>query len=199
MMNGGVQVNNQGRRFSNEHAGYSEQAVNVIEQPEQFAWNIYDQRLHESGLAFPDYQQAVAAGAVVTADDAENLARVTGLPAVELLETLKHIDKLGAQNQRDDYGREFNDAHRLKPPYYAIKVGPAVFHTQGGLNINQRAQVLDHKHQPIGNLLAAGGAACGVSGSSVSGYLSGNGLLTAVTLGLIAAETVVDLHKTAPS
>ena len=33
---------------------------------------------------------------------------------------------------------------------------------------------------------AAGGAACGVSGPAVWGYLSGNGLLSAVGLGRIA-------------
>jgi fumarate reductase flavoprotein subunit len=36
------------------------------------------------------------------------------------------------------------------------------------------------------NLFAAGGAACGVSGPAVWGYLSGNGLLAAVGLGRIA-------------
>jgi len=38
----------------------------------------------------------------------------------------------------------------------------------------------------MANLFAGGGAACGVSGPDVSGYLSGNGLLTAVMLGRIA-------------
>jgi fumarate reductase flavoprotein subunit len=40
--------------------------------------------------------------------------------------------------------------------------------------------------RPLGNLYAGGGAACGVSGPFVDGYLSGNGLLTAVTLGRLA-------------
>jgi fumarate reductase flavoprotein subunit len=40
----------------------------------------------------------------------------------------------------------------------------------------------------IANLFAAGGAACGVSGPEASGYLSGNGLLTAVALGRIAGQ-----------
>jgi fumarate reductase flavoprotein subunit len=36
------------------------------------------------------------------------------------------------------------------------------------------------------NLFAAGGAARGVSGPDASGYLSGNGLLSAVVLGRLA-------------
>ena len=38
------------------------------------------------------------------------------------------------------------------------------------------------------NLFAGGGAACGVSGTGDSGYLSGNGLLAAVTLGWAAGQ-----------
>ena len=38
------------------------------------------------------------------------------------------------------------------------------------------------------NLFAGGGAAQGVSGPAVWGYLSGNGLLTAITLGRLAGE-----------
>ena len=39
------------------------------------------------------------------------------------------------------------------------------------------------------NLLAAGGAARGVSGNAVWGYLSGNGLLSAIAGGYIAAHS----------
>ena len=45
------------------------------------------------------------------------------------------------------------------------------------------------------NLLAAGGAARGVSGDAVWGYLSGNGLLSAVAGGYIAAHTAADLTR----
>jgi len=41
--------------------------------------------------------------------------------------------------------------------------------------------------------LAGGGAACGVSGSQDWGYLSGNGLLTAATLGYCAGVTAAGL------
>jgi fumarate reductase flavoprotein subunit len=39
------------------------------------------------------------------------------------------------------------------------------------------------------NLFAGGGAARGVSGPDCTGYLAGNGLLTATTLGKIAGRT----------
>jgi fumarate reductase flavoprotein subunit len=44
------------------------------------------------------------------------------------------------------------------------------------------------------NLFAAGGAAVGVSGHSASGYLSGNGLLTATVFGRLAGESAARLE-----
>ncbi len=67
-----------------------------------------------------------------------------------------------------------------------MKVGGAVFHTQGGLVVDEGARVIGSDGLPFANLFAAGGAACGVSGKEPSGYLSGNGLLTAVGYGFIA-------------
>ena len=69
-----------------------------------------------------------------------------------------------------------------------MRVTGALFHTQGGLRVNDRAQVLRPDGSAFANLYAGGGAACGVSGLGDSGYLSGNGLLAAVVLGRIAGR-----------
>ena len=82
---------------------------------------------------------------------------------------------------------------RLTAPYCAIKVTGALFHTQGGLDIDARCRVRRADGTPLPNLLAAGGAARGVSGNAVWGYLSGNGLLSAVAGGWIAAHTIQEL------
>ena len=79
--------------------------------------------------------------------------------------------------------------HAPGAPYHAVKVTGALFHTQGGLDIDAQCRVLRDDGTPLPNLLAAGGAARGVSGNAVWGYLSGNGLLSAVAGGAIAART----------
>ncbi|MEJ8473786.1 FAD-dependent oxidoreductase [Roseibium algae] len=187
MMEGGIQVNTKAQRFSNEHDGYSEQAVHVLRQPDGIAWNIYDDRIHQFALTgFPDYQDAVKAGAIRTADDAAGLAQVTGLPATDLTKTLSEVAALQAGDASDPFNRDFTTKPALKPPYHAVKVTGALFHTQGGLMINDEARVLDRTGTPFPNLFAGGGAACGVSSPDVSGYLSGNGLLTAIAFGFLA-------------
>lgn len=70
-----------------------------------------------------------------------------------------------------------------------MKVTGALFHTQGGLDIDPvTARVRKAGGGVFANLHAAGGAACGVSGRGDSGYLSGNGLLSATVLGYIAGR-----------
>ncbi len=188
MMQGGIQVNAQGRRFSNEHEGYSEQAVRVLAQDGGLAWNIYDQRLHELGLDFDDYRGAQAAGALRQGATAAALAQSCGLPAAALEETLGQAADLAAGEGSDSFGRDFTAAPALAPPYFAVKVTGALLHTQGGLRVDAEARVLRPDASPLPNLFAGGGAACGVSGSAVWGYLSGNGLLSAVALGRIAGR-----------
>jgi fumarate reductase flavoprotein subunit len=189
MMEGGIQVNAGGQRFSNEHAGYSEQCLPVLEQPGGVAWDLYDERLHRLGLEFEDYRHAVSLGAIRRGETVDELAAACALPAAALRATLAEIERCAAGEARDPFGRDFTTRPRLGPPYYGVKVTGALFHTQGGLLVDKRACVLDSGGVPLPNLFAGGGAACGVSGAHVWGYLSGNGLLSAVTLGRLAGQS----------
>jgi fumarate reductase flavoprotein subunit len=199
MMEGGIQVNAECRRFSDEHQGYSEQAVAVLAQPGGIAWNIYDARLHALGREFEDYREAEAAGAVRRAGDLAALAKITGLPADRLAETLTEIARCQRGETPDRFGRDFTTKPRLAAPYYAVKVTGALFHTQGGLAVDRTARVLRKDGRPLPNLFAGGGAACGASGPEVSGYLSGNGLLSAVTLGRIAGDSAAAIIPPRPA
>jgi fumarate reductase flavoprotein subunit len=170
MMEGGIQVNAEGRRFHDETQGYSEAAVHVLAQPGGTAWNVVDERLLALGRGFPDFVAAESAGAVRRANDVAALAALIGCDAGTLAATLQGT--------------------RLAAPYGAIRVTGALFHTQGGIAIDARCRALREDGTPHHNLLAAGGAARGVSGNAVWGYLSGNGLLSAVAGGYIAAQEI---------
>lgn len=178
---GGVQVNLEGHRFWNEAQGYSEAARAVMGQPEGQAWVIFDARIAGIARQFADFRAAEVQSAVKTADTVANLAAVTGLPDTALADTLANIPNSGT----DAFGRSFRTPP-LSPPYAAVRVTGALFHTQGGLDVTGKGRVRHKSGAVFPNLYAAGGAACGVSGKSDSGYLSGNGLLSAVVLGRAA-------------
>lgn len=185
---GGVQVNLEGRRFSDESHGYSEQAARVLEQPEGIAWTVFDARIAGIARQFEDFRQAEAAGAILEADTIPALAAATRLPEAALAATLEEAARLKEEGAADAHGRSFAGVPQLVPPFRAVRVTGALFHTQGGLVVDDAARVLRADGSAMPNLFAAGGAACGVSGARASGYLSGNGLLTAVALGRIAGK-----------
>lgn len=193
IVEGGFQVNALGHRFSNEAAGYSEQAAKVNAQPGQVAWSIFDERLHRLMLQFDDYHDALRAGAVVEAANVAELAARTGLPEAALAATLEAVAGLVASGEADPFGRTFGGKPPLAPPYRAAKVTGALFHTQGGLVVDGDARVLDAEGRAFPNLFAAGGAARGISGPGADGYLAGNGLLTATTLGKLAGRAAARL------
>jgi fumarate reductase flavoprotein subunit len=195
MMEGGFQVNARGERFSNEHAGYSEQCLPVLEQPGGVAWCVFDERLHQLGATFDDYRRADALGAVRSGASVAALAAACGLPPDRLAATFRQVERCATGEARDPFGRDFTGKPPLAPPYRAIKVTGALFHTQGGLVVDPRGRVLDRSGAPLPNLFAGGGAACGLSGAHVWGYLSGNGLLSAVVLGRLAGEAAAALGR----
>lgn len=188
VMEGGIQVNADGRRFADESHGYSEAAAGVIAQPGGVAWTIFDGRIADIARQFEDFRNAEAQGAVVTAESPEALAVRLRLPAEALCQTLAEVERLKRAGATDGFGRSFAGVPPLAPPYRAVKVTGALFHTQGGLVVDATARVLDEAGAPLPNLYAAGGAACGVSGSKASGYLSGNGLLSAIGYGWAAGR-----------
>jgi fumarate reductase flavoprotein subunit len=193
MMEGGFQVNEEGRRFSNEQRGYSEQAVDVLRQTGGTVIEVFDARLHALGLDFEDYRNAMTTGAIRSADSIEDLAALFGLPAPALAATLADTRAMAAGTREDPFGRDFTRKPALAPPFYGVRVTGALFHTQGGLEIDADARVLGCDGSKLPNLLAGGGASRGLSGPERDGYLSGGGLLAAVTLGRIAGETAARL------
>lgn len=190
IMEGGCQVNLQGDRFWNEAQGYSEAARAVLGQPDGLAWAIFDTSIAGVARQFQDFRDAEAQGAVRTAPTVAGLADACGLPADRLARTLADFDaaKSGAV---DAFGRPLVGVARLEPPYAAVRVTGALFHTQGGLVTDGAGRVLRPDGRPLGNIWAGGGAACGVSGAGDAGYLSGNGLLSAAVLGYRAGRAAL--------
>ncbi len=186
VMEGGFQVNAAGMRFWNEASGYSEAALAVLGQSGGIAYDIFDARIAGIARQFEDFRRAEESGAVLQAESSDELAERLNISPQVIRTTLESVADLKRRGARDAFGRDWAGVPQLEPPFRAVKVTGALFHTQGGLAVDAAARVLRPDGAPLPNLFAAGGAAVGVSGPDASGYLSGNGLLTAVVLGRIA-------------
>ena len=188
IMQGGIQVNAEGRRFCDELRGYSEQAADVLRQPGGIAWDVFDARIAAVARQFEDFREAERAGAVLAMESVAELAGAMHVPVKALMDELTEVEILKATRGSDRYGRQFVPEQHCEPPFHAIKVTGALFHTQGGLATDAIGRVKRKDGTLFPNLYAAGGAAAGISGATAAGYLSGNGLLTATVLGRLGSN-----------
>jgi flavocytochrome c len=195
IMQGGFQVNSEGRRFCDESRGYSEAAADVLRQPGGIAWSVFDARIAAVARQFEDFREAERTGAILSADTIAELAAVMRVPAATLAAEWSEVESLKARAGQDRYGRQFDPEQALAAPFHAVKVTGALFHTQGGLAIDAAGRVRRQDGTCFSNLFAAGGAAAGVSGSTAAGYLSGNGLLTATVLGRLAGRVAAAVSQ----
>ena len=193
VMEGGVLVDRDGRRFGDETEGYSEFSLKVLARPGKTAWAVYDHTVHERGMAFADYRDAAATGAFREAGSVTALAERTGMPAAALNGTLKDYAAAARGERPDAFGRQ--DCREPGRPLVAVRVTGALLHTQGGLVVDEHARVLRPDGSRIPGLYACGGVAAGISGHGAAGYLSGNGLLTALGYGWLAGRHAGSNHS----
>jgi fumarate reductase flavoprotein subunit len=150
---------------------------------------VLDERIHEACLSFQDFRDTVDSGGVRRGETVEEVAAESGVDAAGLAATLEAATRCAAGEETDPCGRTSWE-RALAPPYEMVRVRPALFHTQGGLLVDDHARVRDRQDRPIRGVYASGGAAAGISGHGASGYLAGNGLLPAFGLAFLAAEHV---------
>jgi fumarate reductase flavoprotein subunit len=194
LLEGGILVNLEGRRFTHENANISGMCVPVLRQPEGLAWVVFDERLHSACLEHSvEQQQLQEVGAIRRGATVSDLERVCKLPAGFLSDELRAVDAARRSGQPDRFGRRFDDTEPLRAPFCAVRVTGALFHTQGGLVVDRHAQVLRPDGAPLPNLFAGGGAARGISGPAVTGYLPGAGLCMAITLGRLAGASAATI------
>lgn len=185
-VSGGILVNIHGRRFVDETDDIAGMALPVLAQPGDHVWVVYDSRIEQLADYIPEMQALLALNAAKKADTVEELAAAMNVPAGALAATLAEAHAAREQGRPDPWGRHWRDDLPPAAPYRALKVVGAIYHTQGGLQIDGDARVRRPDGAPLPNLFAGGGAARSVSGPAHWGYLPAMGLATAVTFGRLA-------------
>ena len=194
ILRGGIIVNTKGERFADESVDISGMGRKVTAQPGHIAWFIYDKERHDFVGKYLEYQEALDVGAVREANSIEAIASSAKLPTDALTASVADAVAMQRGQIPDPLGRDFTANPPLSgPPWYAVRVCGALFHTQGGLVIDAHAQVQRTDGGVLPNLFAAGGTARSTSGPSDWGYIPAAGLFTAVTQGRLAGEAAARL------
>ena len=187
---GGIFVNSNGIRFTNEYGGYSELTPHVLAQPGHFAYLIINNDIAAATAAFAGYKEK---GIVVSGNTPKQLADALGINADALSNTFERYE---ASIKRGE--DEFNKTKLPKNwngPYYAMKITGDLRHTQGGLVTDVAAHVLKADGTVIQGLYAAGGCTEGFASTGGAAYMSGDGLLQALVFGRIAGEKAATEKK----
>ena len=205
----GILVNSDGRRFVDEGADfrnytYARYGREVLSQPGQCAWQIFDARV--AHLLRDEYR--IRQVTRVRADSLEQMAaRMEGVDADVLLreiaaynaavDTATPFDPtvLDGRGTRGLAVPKSNWANVLDtPPFEAYGVTCGITFTFGGLAVDADARVLGEDGAPIPNLFAAGEL---VGGLFYFNYPGGTGLTSGAVFGRTAGRGAAG-QKSAP-
>ena len=194
----GILINAGGKRFLDEGADfrnytYAKYGRAVLEQPGQFAWQVFDRKV--AHLLRDEYR--IRQITKVTANSIEEFAqKLEGVNGAAFLDTMKAWNQAvrtdvpfdpNVKDGRCTTGLAVNKSNWANlidtPPFEGYAVTCGVTFTFGGLRINTEAQVLNTDYRPIGGLHAAGEL---VGGLFYFNYPGGTGLMSGAVFGKIA-------------
>ena len=197
----GIMVNATGRRFVDEGADfrnytYAKYGRVILEQPDNFAWQIFDQKVVH--LLRDEYR--IRQVTKVTADSIEELAgKLEGVDPRGFLDEIVAYNAAvrrditfnpNVKDGRTTEGLAFdktNWANTIEDgPFEAYQVGCGITFTFGGLRIDTNGQVLDTDLEPIPGLYAAGEL---VGGLFYFNYPGGSGLISGAVFGRLAGTS----------
>lgn len=197
----GIMVNAEGKRFVDEGADfrnytYAKYGRVILNQPGQFAWQIFDQKT--THLLRDEYR--IKQVTKVQADTLEQLAdKLEGVDKAGFLAEMKawndavQTDVPFNPNVKDGRGTnglsvpKSNWANPLDSgPFEAYQVTCGITFTFGGLRIDDNGQVMDTDLVPIPGLYAAGEL---VGGLFYFNYPGGTGLMSGAVFGRQAGRS----------
>ena len=197
----GIVLNADGDRFVDEgedfrNFTYAKFGKEVIKQPNQIGWQIFDHKVRH--MLYPEYD--VKSATMVKANSIEELlSKISTINSQKALKTINEYNEAVKDEIKYDptikdgkctEGLKINKtnwANKIdKPPFYAYGVTCGITFTFGGLRINEKCQVLNKVMKPIKGLYAAGEM---IGGIFYFNYPGGSGLTSGAVFGKIAGRS----------
>lgn len=186
--NGAILVNRAGNRFVNEMETRDVVSAAILNQEHADAYLVFDQSVRRSLSSIETYadQHLLTEG-----NDLDALASKAGLPASAFRATMARYAAFQKAGIDKDFGRNSTQMPTPleTPPFYAIRVKPAIHHTMGGIKVDAGLHVLRADGTPVPGLFAAGEVTGGFHGAN---RLGGNGVADIVVNGKIAGQNAAE-------
>jgi len=168
---GGILINKNGKRFTNEFLPSRQLAVAVAQQPEKMAYILMDDFLARLFSDPPNYISTAPGIAYASLDDyrvlrkdithaaqsVQELAGKIGIDPVALRKTIDGYNSSVAAGKEDEFGKKTFEPGFHASPFYAL--GPLMgsfSSVEGGLAVDSECHVLTKEGKKIPGLYAAG-------------------------------------------
>ncbi|RFU72963.1 fumarate reductase [Trichoderma arundinaceum] len=118
----------------------------------------------------------------------QQLAKEIGCTPEHLQKTFQTYNAIADGKQKDPWGKKFfhNLPLDINDDFHVALMEPVLHFTMGGVEINDKSQVLNQEKQPFEGLFACGELAGGVHGAN---RLGGSSLLGCVVYGRVAGDS----------
>ena len=176
---GAILVNSKGKRFTNELDVPENVARAVLAQPGGWAWLIGDSSHFDSVL----FERLTATASITREYSIARLTDSLNIDLSDLGETLEYCRITGATS--GPFARPLPATKFVTPPYFAIRIRPAIHGSLGGIRVDANAHVLDRQGRVIPKIFAAGDTVGGIYGRV---RFDNFGLIGAIVFGRLAGK-----------
>ncbi|EED13387.1 fumarate reductase Osm1, putative [Talaromyces stipitatus ATCC 10500] len=185
---GGLLLNSDGERFSDELGHRDYVSGQMWKEKEKGKWPIRLVLNSKASNVLDFHTRHYSGRGLMKKMTGKELAKEIGCGEAALKKTFDDYNLIAEGKKKDPWNKKFfhNLPFSIDDTFHVALMEPVLHFTMGGIEINDKAQVLNSEKKPFDGLYACGELAGGVHGAN---RLGGSSLLGCVVYGRVAGDS----------
>lgn len=185
---GGLLLNSKGQRFSDELGHRDYVSGEMWKEKENNRWPIRLVLNSKASNVLDFHTRHYSGRGLMKKMSGADLIKEIGCGEEALSKTFAEYNEIADGKRKDPFGKKYfhNLPFSVDDTFHVAVMEPVLHFTMGGIEINDKAEVLNGEHKPFEGLYACGELAGGVHGAN---RLGGSSLLGCVVYGRVAGNS----------
>lgn len=185
---GGLLLNSDGQRFADELGHRDYVSGQMWKEKEKGKWPIRLVLNSKASNVLDFHTRHYSGRGLMKKITGKELAKEIGCGEAALQATFDDYNAIAEGKKKDPFGKKFfhNLPFNINDTFHVSLMEPVLHFTMGGIEIDDKAEILNHEHKPFEALYACGELAGGVHGAN---RLGGSSLLGCVVYGRVAGDS----------
>ncbi|EAS29974.3 flavocytochrome c [Coccidioides immitis RS] len=185
---GGLLLNKDGQRFADELGHRDYVSGEMWKEKEKGKWPIRLILNSKASNVLDFHTRHYSGRGLMKKMTGKELAREIGCGEAALKKTFDDYNQIAEGKKKDPFGKKYfhNLPFSVDDTFHVAVMEPVLHFTMGGIEINDKAQVLNKEGKPFDGLFVCGELAGGVHGAN---RLGGSSLLGCVVYGRVAGDS----------